>query len=712
MKGVKVSLVETNTNETHESITNEQGIAHFVITTGSKYSINFLDLKDHAFVEVPTNGNRTQTKTITYIPPEHRQAQQKFNRTGVAFKEERQNFNASTEPTKTHSILGLKIVDSDKRGLPGISLTLVSLDQKTKYKAITNRSGWAYFLVPKGQPYELDVPGIEAFKQYKLPTSPYSVIEYTHLYVPTKVAEKAKGDTILQEVAAKDQATTERIKMTVEVKDFDGNPLEGEAVFYDVQSSDEVYLAHTDRTGRAYFLLPKTETYMLNLTYERQIKPLYVDGKERSAIGQGSISLRYRGTEVIRQFYKGSKRNADGIVVEFMETPIEAGSVVQSYYEKTSEGYDLNFGSNSVVYAPVVINDRLYTSHGFYTNEFSCFDASSGEMLWTVELGEGGASPAAFDDDMLLMITESCSIYGIEAESGRLAWSKWLAPYVICSPSAHNGLVYAVYENDATEFIKSHNQYVLACFDLKTGDVKWQRWVDREGLSSPVVTDESVFLTTLSGSLYEFDAQTGAEKHKLDMGAASAPTISDDRILVARRDGEHGQSLCVIDRNTWRYNIVAAAGYYMPGSFDRMNDMLYLIPYEGGRPLIKDDLVYQTIDNTLYCRKLDGTEVWRKVLTTAPTEPGFAHSSMPVLVGKNIFVTTSAGILLALDAKSGKQLERFTVPGGTQSQPIVADGSIYVGSSNGELIVYQTRNRQYDGWPMWGGNPQHNTVID
>lgn len=709
MANVTITLIETSTSETVEMTTNAQGVAHTVITSGTKYSINFLDLKNYTFVEVPENGDRTQSKGITYVPKEYRATAETFNREGVAFKEINQNYNSRTEPTKEQSILGIQVVDQSKSPLGNISLVVVSVEQKAKYKATTNGAGWAYFMVPMGKRYELDVPGIEAYKQYKLPPSPYSVIEYSIMFVPTNIVEQADGDTVLQEFTSRDQPTSERIKMKVHVNTFEGEPLEGEAVFYDEQESDKVYMAKTNTNGDAYFLLPKNHVYMLHLTYEREIRPLNVQGTKGS-IGQGEMSVRYRGTEVIRNFYRTTRRNAQGMVVEFMETPIEKQDR-SSYAQKTDDGFELYFEGNGMVYSPLVEGGKLYSSHGFYSSLFSCFDAETGETVWTTRLGEGGASPASYHEGIILMITESCSIYGIEAGSGRLAWSKWLAPYVICSPSAANDCVYAVYENDATAKLNG-DQFVLGCFNVKDGSIKWQKWIDREGLSSPVVAGNSVFITTLSGTLYEFNAETGDALNKKSMNAVSAPTVLDDKIFVARRDGEHGQSLAVLDRSNWHFEIAAAAGNYLPGAFDRMGDMAYLIPYEGSRPLIHEKLLYHTVDNVLYCRDLNGNRKWQKVLSGKPSEPGFAFATMPILVGNSIIVGTQSGSILSFNAKTGEQKQRIQVGVSVVNQPIVMDGFVYAGTNDGRLMVYDTGNKKYSGWPMWGRDGSHNTVVE
>jgi outer membrane protein assembly factor BamB len=37
-----------------------------------------------------------------------------------------------------------------------------------------------------------------------------------------------------------------------------------------------------------------------------------------------------------------------------------------------------------------------------------------------------------------------------------------------------------------------------------------------------------------------------------------------------------------------------------------------------------------------------------------------------------------------------------------RSQPVVEDGWVYVGTSDGKLVAIDTGDKSLTGWPMWG----------
>ena len=713
LKNMKVVLIETSTNEQLELVTDNQGVCHSIIESGDKWSINFMDIKEYDYVELPASGTRTQRRSITYIPEKYREEKEAANRTGVEFDIVNQKATLRTQPTANENILALKVVNREKRGLSGIKVALVNVDLKKKYMGTTDPRGWAYFLLPKGKTYEIDVPGIEAFKQVEIPNQGFTTIDFEILFVPTNVNEIAANDTIVQNVAATEKATTERVLMRVFVRDFDGNGLANEDVFLDDTKTDQVITAKTNGQGYAYFLLPKNKSYILNLTYEREIE-LFTFTTKNGSIANGSLEVTYRGTETIENFYKTTKRDKEGFVIEFMETPIEQGAITKKYFKATETGYELDFETEDMMYTPMVIDGKLYTSHGFYTNDFSCFDAETGEMIWTNELGEGGASPAAYYDGYVLLITESCSFYLIDAENGQLAWSKWLAPYVICTPSASDGKIYVVYENDATgsgEASGVDKKFVMACFDIKSGDIIWQKWIDSEGLSTPVIAGNNVYLGTHSGRLYVFDKLNGDEIYSRAIDATSAPTITDDHVFVSRRVEGNSQALCIIDKKDWNLKMVSKSGKYLLGEFDRMGHIKYMIPYEGSRALIKDDVAYYTVDNILYARTLTGKLVWQKGLTSAPDTVQYGIASMPIISGKNIMVATYDGRILTFNAKSGNLENTIQVGESMSNQPVLAGGAVYAGSV-GKVHVFKTDDKDHYNWPMWNGDSEHNTWVE
>src|SRR6516225_6329557 len=51
--------------------------------------------------------------------------------------------------------------------------------------------------------------------------------------------------------------------------------------------------------------------------------------------------------------------------------------------------------------------------------------------------------------------------------------------------------------------------HVLAAFDLKTGKILWQRWIDSDVMSAPVAVDKELYATSFSGVVYKFNQEDG-----------------------------------------------------------------------------------------------------------------------------------------------------------------------------------------------------------
>jgi outer membrane protein assembly factor BamB len=99
--------------------------------------------------------------------------------------------------------------------------------------------------------------------------------------------------------------------------------------------------------------------------------------------------------------------NEKGFVVNHNETPIRPAPRPVNYLKKTAQGYDVDFAPSGPVGPPTVINNKLFTQQGFYSPNFYCLDATTGQYLWGVELGESGTSPAVYHDGVLLINTYS-----------------------------------------------------------------------------------------------------------------------------------------------------------------------------------------------------------------------------------------------------------------------------------------------------------------
>jgi outer membrane protein assembly factor BamB len=89
-------------------------------------------------------------------------------------------------------------------------------------------------------------------------------------------------------------------------------------------------------------------------------------------------------------------------------------------------GFRIDLPSSAPIPTPTVYRKKLYVSGGFHSKEFYCFDAASGKCVWGRSLDDDGPTSAVCDEGVTVFNTESCTIFGLDADSGKLLWSHWL----------------------------------------------------------------------------------------------------------------------------------------------------------------------------------------------------------------------------------------------------------------------------------------------
>jgi outer membrane protein assembly factor BamB len=90
----------------------------------------------------------------------------------------------------------------------------------------------------------------------------------------------------------------------------------------------------------------------------------------------------------------------------------------------------------------------------------------------------------------------------------------------------------------------------------------------------------------------------------------------------------------------------------------------------------------------------DGTAIWRVQLPALVEgrerrqKTRFAHYG-PVLAGGRLVVASSDGLIRQFDPTSGALVGTIEIRGGAASNPVVANGTLYVVSKRGELLAFR-----------------------
>jgi len=696
MPNVDVTATNGDLNITEK--TDATGKAVFTLTEPGMYIFSYLDEKNAAKYEVKEGFRGSGSSTSTYDPKGIFADKPNADRKGITFK----SISAQAlkgKPKVAQITVNVKEHKGAKVGY--LEFDIVSCVDKAKYSGKTNAAGLAVFYLPINRDYEVDIDGIEAISKFSVPNYENLRMSPTVYYEKTKLDQITKGDTIIQRNITQTLGTSSHVLFLFTLKDYSGNPLEGEPVFAKAENGDRVFEGVTDDKGECKLMLKKGDNYIINLKYEDGVH--YVEATDKKGFAYAGITRRYRGSRAIEEMIAEQERQAKahekGFVTEHRQTPIRTAAKPTDYLTKTATGFDLDFKSSGPVGTPTIAEDKLFTQAGFYSPNFYCLQANTGHYLWGVELGESGISPAVYSNGVILINTYSCTLYAIDAKTGDLLWSKWLAGTVYSTPSADGDKVYVVYNNGGTNPENHDESYVIACFDLRTGSVQWMNWVDRKVIACPVVDGNEVHVASQSGNYYVYDTETGDDIINTDkIHAVSSPTITPDKIYItAMVKGK--ESLVTLGRktlaikNNFGSDLTSTKINETGGAYGQMN-------YNGAHPIVYKNEAVIVLDTSQIIAFNPITEklLWKQDVRTNPNQ-------IPIVANGRVIVATTDGKVISYNISTGIPRTLQRDKGEIEGQPISHKGFLYIATAG---VVSVIKSIQKLDWTQWNKDATHN----
>jgi Ca-activated chloride channel family protein len=341
-------------------------------------------------------------------------------------------------------------------------------------------------------------------------------------------------------------------------------------------------------------------------------------------------------------------------------------------------------------------------------------------------------------DDLVAFNTESCTLYVVEAETGKVVWERWLGDPLMAQPAADSGRVYMAYPSRT-------RKHLLAAFELRTGKPVWEAEIGHDILTAPVLHGGKVYVSTYDGFVRRFDAATGQAEWSKDYRATSAPWVVGDEVLVStREEGQDAPREAVHryrastgdDIGTMHRSKLAA--YLKPRRLSKeasIHDLYDASVGFGAQPgaaklgdveaLTGEYRVYgawryqgsRPVGSGAYCYSIAGDEIerlemasrrasWKKKPASDDQESRGIQS--PAVCNGRLFLATTDGRLRCLNEEDGAERWRVDVGKPIEWSPAVSSGRVFAGTVDGELICVETGDPADDGWPMWGGGPGHN----
>ena len=337
---------------------------------------------------------------------------------------------------------------------------------------------------------------------------------------------------------------------------------------------------------------------------------------------------------------------------------------------------------------------KIFVGGGFGSSSMYALNAMTGAREWTRQtLVDPGPTSAVVDDDELAYNTFSFTMEVLETATGKVRWTKWLGTETPNPPAFSGNLVIASHPADGG--------YQLSAYKRKNGNDVWSSPIDNHILSVPVVVGDSVYVSTASGSIYKIGLDGKRSWHQ-SINAASAPWIDGNEVHLAVRDGNKEVQV-VLDNATGK-RLRTGASSKSPG--DNPTDAGEgTWQFEGARPVVRNGVQFTAMGDKVEARDAHTNALkWSRQYSKGV---GTRDIGSVIVAGNLAIVTTHDGKLIGLDSETGVERMAFDFGTPVMSQPVVADGWMYVATGKGQVLAFDLGQKSMDGWHMWGGNAQH-----
>ncbi|OQA14867.1 MAG: Serine/threonine-protein kinase AfsK [bacterium ADurb.Bin363] len=247
----------------------------------------------------------------------------------------------------------------------------------------------------------------------------------------------------------------------------------------------------------------------------------------------------------------------------------------------------------------------------------------------------------------------------------------------------------------------------LYCLNKEDGKEKWNFNTNGEIKSTPVIELKTVYLASNGGFIYALDKASLYVKwlYETKSKLSSSPLISGDIFYIGSENGiiyalsiETGELKWIFEttQNIVSSPVIDSKGIY----FGTTNGTFYALTLEGKElwvkntggvqsspALFEDILFFGTLENkVLALLAKTGDIVWE-------FESGGKMTSSPAIAYNKIFIGSEDKNIYALDATTGNKIWEYKTNGEILSSPAIANGILYAGNNNGILYAIDVYNQ-------------------
>ena len=335
---------------------------------------------------------------------------------------------------------------------------------------------------------------------------------------------------------------------------------------------------------------------------------------------------------------------------------------------------------------PVTDGENLFIGDDVGT--FYCLDIETGSTKWTFDTGMRIVGSPAVSDGVVVFGSANYKIYGLDSETGKELWTYTTQQAVMGAATIHEGVAY-IGGGDGRMF----------AFDIKTGIVKWSfDELKNYVLTRPLVYNDKLYFGAWDTYFYALHLKDGSLAWKWNNGKSNPklspasvwPVAADGKIFITAPD----RYFTCLDAETgaevWRtneYKVRETVGLSEDGKtvyskcmWDTVVAISTATPSEAMRLEAKGE------DQTSPSFR-KGSGVGSLVRWTSHAGFGYEHNpAMPLEKDGVLWVSTKNGLLLGMDAKTGKVLWRHKIGNSILNTPLpLSDKECIFTSSEGTI---------------------------
>lgn len=351
--------------------------------------------------------------------------------------------------------------------------------------------------------------------------------------------------------------------------------------------------------------------------------------------------------------------------------------------EQTARVGDGNGFVRTVVSPPVVAAGMVFAMDAAgVVSAHSEGDIS--DIKWTNATGRpkrvndvlGGG--LAFAEGVLVATNGQGNLRALDATNGAVKWSISVGAPVRGAPAVEAGLVLVLTADNQT-----------LAYDISNGQPRWSHRGLSEtagyfALTSPVISEGIVVAAYSSGELFALRLETGSvlwsdtlsggvrTKAAAAFGGIDAnPIVQDGVVVAASASGQMQASALLNGRPLWQQRIGVHA-----------------TPWSAGNVLY----VLSDTHDIAAIMKRDGTVRWATSMAVKdkkdPAKDNTPPLYGPILSANAILVMDGNGVLSSFKPTDGSLIGTFELEEGIVTNPVIANGALYVLTKAGKLVKY------------------------